>query len=403
MKDNFFKTYALLIIGTGTGSTLSAGIIIGLSSTITIWQNGLGLSDYQVGILSGCLTLSIAAGAFCAGIIEKKGGLISAFQKLKLLYAIGTLFCAISWDFYLLLFGLVLAGFSSGADLPVSISVAAGDAKDESSRARLVSFTQIFWQIGIFLSYLCTFIGAKMQGIAGARIVFGILFILSLTSFLMRNLSDKLKKMHKEAGRTGSRAEVHLYNTIKKVPVFWWILLYYIFWNLISNTWGQFQTFMFVKADASQSLAVESGIIINIFGLLAVMLVTRTIYGKHRKTIFILGIVIQFFAMINIMLAGSRLWMVMFGSLLYNVGHQFAGEAIYKVWTQEAFSDGERASVQGFINGAARLSGGIFAFVTPLLIQSKIIPYTMLGFALIVMFIGCVGMRIINGRNHKYK
>ena len=35
----------------------------------------------------------------------------------------------------------------------------------------------------------------------------------------------------------------------------------------------------------------------------------------------------------------------------YNIGNQFAGESIYKVWTQESFPVSSRASMQGFING----------------------------------------------------
>ena len=49
----------------------------------------------------------------------------------------------------------------------------------------------------------------------------------------------------------------------------------------------------------------------------------------------------------------------------YNFGNPLAGEAIYKVWTQESFPTESRAFLQGVINGFSRLCCGLFAFVTP--------------------------------------
>lgn len=47
------KQYMPLVVAAGIGSMLGSGIIIGLSATVTVWQSGLGLTDGQVGILSG--------------------------------------------------------------------------------------------------------------------------------------------------------------------------------------------------------------------------------------------------------------------------------------------------------------------------------------------------------------
>ena len=54
MKENTgTKKYMPLVGAAGIGSMLGSGIIIGLSATIAVWQSGLGLTDGQVGILSG--------------------------------------------------------------------------------------------------------------------------------------------------------------------------------------------------------------------------------------------------------------------------------------------------------------------------------------------------------------
>ena len=73
------KQYMPLVVAAGIGSMLGSGIIIGLSATVTVWQSGLGLTDGQVGILSGALTFAIAAGSLLAGNITKALGLIRSF------------------------------------------------------------------------------------------------------------------------------------------------------------------------------------------------------------------------------------------------------------------------------------------------------------------------------------
>lgn len=60
------KQYMPLVGAAGIGSMLGSGIIIGLSATITVWQSGLGLSDGQVGILSGA-SCRFASCRFCFG------------------------------------------------------------------------------------------------------------------------------------------------------------------------------------------------------------------------------------------------------------------------------------------------------------------------------------------------
>ena len=75
----------------------------------------------------------------------------------------------------------------------------------------------------------------------------------------------------------------------------------------------------------------------------------------------------------------------------YNIGNQFAGESIYKVWTQESFPSEARASMQGFINGFSRLCCGLFALVTPYLVVPERIQATMYGFAVIVLISAAAG------------
>ncbi|KAF0441736.1 MFS transporter [Pediococcus pentosaceus] len=179
-NNKALKKYRPLATASGIGSILGSGIIVGLSATITVWQQGLGLTNMQVGVISGALTFAIALGSLITGMISKTFGLTKAFNWLNLFYAIGALICVFANSYLLLLVGVIIAGFASGADLPISLTVISRDVPDEKTTASLVSFTQIFWQIGVFFSYGCAFVVSKMSGATGARIIFTILSICAL-------------------------------------------------------------------------------------------------------------------------------------------------------------------------------------------------------------------------------
>ena len=403
MSNSSTKKYMPLVGAAGIGSMLGSGIIIGLSATITVWQEGLGLSTGEVGILSGALTFAIAAGSLLAGNLTKLMGLIRAFNYMNILYAAGALICVLSGSFPMLLIGLILTGFASGADLPISLTVISHDAPDEKTSAGLVASTQVFWQIGVLGSYAMAFIVSAVEGAMGARIVFGILGGLAVIAFLWRTFSGKFKEFHREGDRyraaEGAKgaSEVSFTSLFKGdskskyLSFFLCIIIFYVCWNLLANTFGQFQTYMLVKADASQALATGCGIALNIAGLICGILFASAAGSKHRNKFFYVGIVIQAAAMIGIALGGGALFMIVAMIACYNIGNQFAGESIYKVWTQESFPSEARASMQGFINGFSRLCCGLFALVTPYLVVPERIQTTMYGFAIIVLISAAAG------------
>ncbi len=403
MSNTNTKKYMPLVGAAGIGSMLGSGIIIGLSATITVWQEGLGLSTGEVGILSGALTFAIAAGSLLAGYVTKLMGLIRAFNYMNILYAAGALICVLSGSFSMLLVGLILTGFASGADLPISLTVISHDAPDEKTSAGLVASTQVFWQIGVLGSYAMAFIVSRAEGALGARIVFGILGGLAVIAFMWRIFSRKFKEFHREGDRyraaegTKGNTEVSFTSLFKGdakskyLSFFFCIIIFYVCWNLLANTFGQFQTYMLVKANASQALATGCGIALNIAGLICGILFASAAGSKHRNKFFYVGIVIQAAAMIGIALGGGALFMIVAMIACYNIGNQFAGESIYKVWTQESFPSEARASMQGFINGFSRLCCGLFALVTPYLVVPERIQSTMYGFAVIVLISAAAG------------
>lgn len=343
-----------------------------------------------------------------AGNISKRFGLIRSFNWLNLFYAIGAMICLFSNSFWMLLAGVIIMGGSSGADLPISLTVVSHDAPDETTSARLVSSTQIFWQIGVFISYICSFLLSGIEGVLGARIVFAILFGFAVVTWLWRTLSAKFKIFHEEgyarqaANKTISdKGQEVSFKTVlfgenknKYLGFFLAIITFYVCWNLLANTWGQFQTYALTNAGASQTQATGLGIVLNIVSLATTIVFASISGGKYRNKAFFIGAFVQFAAMVGMALIGGGAGFIALAITIafYNFGNPLAGEAIYKVWTQESFPAETRASLQGFINGFSRLCCGLFAFVTPYLVMPDRIQSSMIGFAGIVLLATIAGI-----------
>lgn len=380
---------------------LGSGIIVGLSATITVWQKGLGLDAGQVGVLSGVMTFAIAFGSLFGGRLADKIGRVLVFNWINLLYAIGAAICVFAPNFTMLLIGLVIAGLASGADLPISMTIVSHDAPNDKVAAQLVSTTQVFWQVGVFISFICAFLVSAMQGATGGRVVFAILAVFAVVAWLWRVLSPTFRRFHEEADARDAAAGVAstcgekvsvtkmlfagTANSKMLLGFFLAITIFYCGWNLLANTWGQFQTYMFVQANASQSLATGLGIILNFITLALNIAFASIAGGKYRNKLFFVGMAITIVAMVCLAMGGTNLWVIVGATALMNFGSPFAGEAMYKVWTQESFPIEIRASVQGFINGFSRLLCGLFALVTPMLVVPATIKTTMWGFVDVVV------------------
>lgn len=398
-----FRRYAPLAYAGGIGSLLGSGIIVGLSATITVWQQGLKLDVGQVGIISGALTFAIAFGSIFGGRIADSVGRVLIFNWINAIYAIGALICAFSANYWMLLIGVVITGVASGTDLPVSLAVISHDAPNSEAQAKLVSSTQIFWQIGIFISYVCAFIVSAMA-VNGARIVFLILATLAIIAWVWRTTSRTFRLFHKEAderlqtlGEEGSKTTKvsvakFLFGRKRQYLYFFLsILVFYLAWNLLANTFGQFQTFMFVQAKASQTLATGLGIFTNIVGVIMSLFATQWVSGSHRKIWFITGSILNMLAISIIAAFGSTVWFILLGVTLNAIGGGIAGEAMYKVWTQESFPVSVRASIQGIINGLSRFLCALFAMITPMLVMPERIKGTMW------MFVGIIAISMVAG------
>ena len=88
------------------------------------------------------------------------------------------------------------------------------------------------------------------------------------------------------------------------------IVVFYLGWNLLANTWGQFQTFMMVGANASQTLATGLGVVLNVLTVVISVVFASVSGGKYRNKAFVVGIILSLVAMLCMATGGTNLWII---------------------------------------------------------------------------------------------
>lgn len=250
------------------------------------------------------------------------------------------------------------------------------------------------------------------MSVAGGRAVFGLFAVIAAIIWLWRTSSRTIRGLHVQAQErldavAGQAEEASVkpsvIRTLFKTPghkkylyLFALILIYYVFWNFVANTWGQFTTFVLVKAGASQTLSTGIGLGLHIAALFILGIYVTIAGSAKRNTWFAIGVVFALVAMGGLAIFGSdSIALIVAFMLIWGVGSMLSGEAIYKVWTQESFPAEVRASIQGFINGFSRFLCGLLAIVTPLLVLPSTIKTTMWGFVGVVVIFGLAGFGMI--------
>ena len=97
----------------GMASYIDSAAIVSSGTALVIYQKTMGITALQIGILSGLLTLSIAAGAFGGGRLGDRIGRRNVFIITMAMIFIGTLALAFGLNFpFLVLIYLSLSRLS---------------------------------------------------------------------------------------------------------------------------------------------------------------------------------------------------------------------------------------------------------------------------------------------------
>ncbi|WIB77700.1 MFS transporter [Curtobacterium sp. MCPF17_002] len=376
-------------------SYIDAAAIVSSGTALVLYQQSIGVTGAQIGVLSGALTFCIAIGALTGGRLGDLFGRRAVFIVTMAMTVIGASVLVASPGFTGLLIGTILVGLGTGADLPVSLATIAEAATDEN-RGKLVGFSQVLWFAGILATYaISTAVGDL--GRVGGQIMFAHVGVVALVVLVLRftipeSAAWSDARDEKAAGVTTVRASRHglrdvLTQRIFLVP-FLALLVFYTFTNLGANTGGQFGAYVAVNVVGLSVPFFSTMNLVSVpVGMLLAFWFMRVVDSRLRMPFYVVGAVCLVVSYGLPLVFGFSLptlvAMLAFGA----VGNAFAFEAIMKIWSQESFPTLLRGSVQGTVIAVARVAAALLALVTPLLLDH---PEVMYGILTALVAVGVV-------------
>jgi inositol transporter-like SP family MFS transporter len=354
----------------GMASYLDAGSIVALGAGLALFQERFALSDTAVGTLAaiGPNAIGCALGAFLGGWLGDKLGRKRIYQYDLLVYAAGILCIAFSMNREMLFLGTFVVGLAVGAAVPTSLALV-GEFAPDKARGKLLGFTQVAWCLGPAI-VLWMAVALAPYGLLGIRIVFLHLFLIAMVTWAMRRgLSESARwtTAAKAAGAIKNQVSALFSGANFRALV--WTATIYTFWNLAAGTAGAFNSYLITRnSAASQALSVG----LPSVAFVTMMIVTVTIFMRYsdrnhatRKRLWLIGSIVQIFAYGLLMVVPFSIPAIIANIVLFASGAALAGEAFYKVFSQELFPTMLRGTAQGFTFGVARIVVGVWSFFVP--------------------------------------
>jgi MFS transporter, SP family, inositol transporter len=379
----------------GMASYLDAGSIVAIGAGLALFQAYLHLSSNAVGALAaiGPNAIGCAVGAFVGGRLGDKLGRKRIYKYDLLVYAAGILCIALAFNAAMLFIGVFIVGVAVGADVPTSLALV-GEFSPSKARGRLLGFTQVAWNSGPIIVLVLALVLSPL-GLLGIRIVFLHLFVVAVVTWaLRRGLTESVRWQSASAAEPAARPKLSSLFTGAHLRALVWTATIYLFWNIAAGTAGIFTPYIIKSLHAgSQAASVAlscTGFVIG--GVATVLVFMRLADRAHttRRLLWGIGAVMQIVAYAVFLVLPFTVPVIILNIVLFAVGAALAGEAFYKVFSQELFPTMLRGTAQGFTFGIARTFLGIWSFFVPTLAHAGIGPVAAL-LSLFLIISGGVG------------
>jgi inositol transporter-like SP family MFS transporter len=355
----------------GMASYLDAGSIVALGAGMALFQKRFSLTDGMVGTLAaiGPNAIGCALGAFLGGWLGDKLGRKRIYQYDLLVYAAAILCIAFAVNQAMLFLGTFVVGLAVGADVPTSLALV-GEFAPAKARGKLLGFTQVAWCLGPTVVLWLALALARLE-LLGIRIVFLHLFVVAIATWAMRRgLAESARWI---AAASSARQSIAALFSGANLRALLWTVTIYLFWNLAAGTAGAFNSYLISKnvpADDPNNQALGVGLPSAAF--ITAMLVAVFVFMPYadrdhrmRKWLWGIGAVTQVGAYFILIVMPFSIPVMVANIVLFAGGGALAGEAFYKVFSQELFPTILRGTAQGFTFGAARIAVGIWSFYVP--------------------------------------
>lgn len=397
----------------GMASYLDAGSIVALGASLALWKQYLGLSDTLLGTLAAIGPNAIGAGigAFIGGRLGDLVGRKRVYQYDLMVYAFGIALIGCAVNTPMLLIGTIIVGLSVGADVPTSLALV-GEFAPDGARGKLLGFSQIAWNAGPVVVLLLALVTTPF-GMGGARILFAMLFVVAVVTYLLRQGMVESARWTAASGagqgaapagpedgptlapvprHAGSVSKVGLLFRGANLHALLWTGAIYIFWGLAAGTGGIFTPYIITSLHAgSQAASVAlscAGFALGILGTVFIYMPLADRGHLTRKTMWGIGAVMQVASYGAYLILPFNIPVIILNIFLFGVGSAMAGEAVYKTFSQELFPTMLRGTAQGITFGMARLLLGLWSFFVPVLASTGIKPVA----ALLTLFLAISGV-----------
>ena len=385
----------------GLISYIDAGSIVAGASGLSMWQDYLGMSSVQMGLLAALSsnTGGAAIGALIGGKICDKYGRKFVYNWALLIYMIGVAIICLATNYPMFLLGYVIVGLMVGADVVASWTFIAEEAPSRN-RAKHCGSAQIAWMLGPVVVFAASIPMNEMFGLLGNRLIFAHLIVVAAWIWYQRLKMPEstewaaAKKQEAELAAKGITQKKVRYADILRGTSFKTVVLcvcVYAFWNLAASTNGFFMPYVYEHVG-NLSNAMALGMTALNF---AVCIVTTIIFMytadkfNRRKVYAVvsgLGVISWFvWALPGEML---QTWMLFFFTIVWGFSMQ---QQFYQLWSSELFPVRYRATAQGFTFFVTRFSAAIWGFAVPLIMEAlgfRIAAVLMIGFCVVSWLAG---------------
>lgn len=355
-------------------SYLDGGALVTGGIALSLTMASFGMTEWDLGIMSGMLTGGLAVGALLGGWLGDRFGRKRVLSLDLAILAAGFALNMLAPTTSVLYVGIAITGLAMGADLPPSISLVA-EAAPKQHRGKLIGLSQLLWVAGGGIAIVLTAVLASLgvPDAVQARLLWAHLFVVAVTVWLLRRRLpesrawlDHAEREQTAADRPVAAGPARLRGLLPHLTPLLVIGAFYTIGNLSPNTGGQFGFFILTQV-AGMAVPTVSVVMLATMPLILVLglVFMRVVDTRWRYPVMVAAGLVQTLAYAVPAILGVTAVTYLIGSIAGMIGTAFIGEGLYKVRVQEVFPTAVRATAQGVTIFACRIVTALFALMTP--------------------------------------
>lgn len=365
----------------GMASYLDSAALVSSGTAVSVlYAPSLKLDPASIGLVLACQQLAFGTGALFGGRLGDIFGRRRVFTLSLIGFAVAMGILAAASTQWMLYLGVILAGLAVGADLPVSLALA-NESAPKAKKGRMVVLASLMWTLGIASVQLVVSLVGHL-GATGARILFGELLVTAVIVILLRlTIPESAEWSQARAlaaempqAKAGNETFNHLVQIFRRPVVFTVVAtgLFYTAWNVGASIQGKYGGYMWTKLAGGD---IET---FSRFSLLALpvtfagsLLFMRLVDTRWRRPAIIVGSVLILLGWLPLAFFGATQASLLAMVFVWGLGSCFAGEALYKVWSQELIQTLLRGTGQGLTMFFARVIAAVLALVVPTILAGN--------------------------------